>query len=310
VDSLPAPGTRVSLRYRRPAGSVPPLTDVIGHLLDVAPRLRVRTKAGEIVEVAAADVVAVRALTDAPVRTSQIRATEHAAALAWPGTEQHWLAGWLLRAGPRDPAGHHTHRANSAVPLDVCADATALPAILDWYARRGLPPLLAIPDRLLSLPAGVPAARETLVMVRALPAGAPDPLVQLAARPDDAWLALYDRPVPVDVLRAVLGGEVVFASRAGAGVARGAVTEAPDGSRWVGLSAVQVAGDQRRRGHARALCATLLSWGAQRRAARAYVQVLTANTAAIALYQSMGFGAQHRGRYVDAAAVLSGSSGE
>ena len=41
---LPPVGTRVSLRYRLPAGSVPPLTDVVGHLLDVAPKIRVRTE--------------------------------------------------------------------------------------------------------------------------------------------------------------------------------------------------------------------------------------------------------------------------
>ena len=90
------------------------------------------------------DVVAVRALTAAPVRTSQIRATEHAAALAWPGTEQRWMGGWLLRG-----AGGHTHRANSAVPLGVEADMGAVPAIVDWYSQRGQTPWLAVPDRLL-----------------------------------------------------------------------------------------------------------------------------------------------------------------
>ena len=91
------------------------------------------------------DVVAVRALTAAPVRTSQIRATEHAAALAWPGTEQRWMDGWLLRG-----AGGHTHRANSAVPLGVEADTGAVPAIVDWYSQRGQTPWLAVPDRLLT----------------------------------------------------------------------------------------------------------------------------------------------------------------
>ena len=122
MADLPAVGTRVSLRYRRPAGSVPPLTDVIGHLLETGPLVRVQTKTGAVVEIAPGDVVAVRALTAAPVRTSQIRATEHAAALAWPGTEQQWMDGWLLRG-----AGGHTHRANSAVPLGVEADAGAVP---------------------------------------------------------------------------------------------------------------------------------------------------------------------------------------
>ena len=64
----PAVGTRVVIRYRRPAGSVPPLTDVIGHLLQVDPLIMVRTKRGVVVEVSHADVVAVRAVGDPPVR--------------------------------------------------------------------------------------------------------------------------------------------------------------------------------------------------------------------------------------------------
>jgi N-acetylglutamate synthase len=123
---LPPVGTRVMVRYRLPAGSVPPLTDVIGHLVDTGSALRVRTKRGDVVEIAVADVVAIKALAAAPVRTSQIRATEHAAALAWPGVEHQWLDGWLLRA-----AGGHTHRGNSAVPLGVEADLGVLPSIVD-----------------------------------------------------------------------------------------------------------------------------------------------------------------------------------
>ena len=76
------------VRYRLPAGSVPPLTDVIGHLEAIGPTLRVRTKRGDVVDVAAADVVAIKALAAAPVRTGDIRNLEHAAALAWPGVEQ------------------------------------------------------------------------------------------------------------------------------------------------------------------------------------------------------------------------------
>jgi N-acetylglutamate synthase len=295
MTSWPDVGTRVSIRYRRPAGSTPPLTDVIGHLLATGPVVRVRTRRGDEVVVAADDVVAVRALTDAPVRTSQIRGLEHAAALAWPGVQQHWLDGWLLRAGHG-----HTHRANSAVPLDISAAATAVPKIVDWYARRGLTPWLAVADRLLRLPAGAPFALENLVMVRDLPAGAPDPAVTLSPRPDDEWLACYRRDVSVDELTAVVGGEVVFASRAGAAVGRAAVTTAPDGTRWVGLSAMRVAERQRGRGYGRALCSTLLAWGADRQATRAYAQVLTDNAPAISLYQSMGFTTHHRCRYVDA----------
>jgi GNAT superfamily N-acetyltransferase len=124
--------------------------------------------------------------------------------------------------------------------------------------------------------------------------------VTIAARPDDDWLRLYRREVPVDVLTAVIDGEVAFATIADAAVGRGAVTESPDGTRWIGLSAVHVVETARRRGRARAVCEALLAWGAGRGATRAYVQVLAHNTAATRLYESMGFVVQHRSRYVDA----------
>lgn len=293
--TFPPLGTRVSLRYRRPAGSAPPLTDVIGHLLAVDP-VTVRTKTGAMVEISPADVVAVRALSAVPVRTSQIRSTEYAAAFAWPGIEQKWLDGWLLRS-----AGGHTHRANSAVPLDVSAAWGSLPAIVDWYAERELTPWLAVPDRLLKLPADVPSTLKTHVMVSNVIAERPPrPSVTLAPRPDEHWLRLYQRDVPVDVLAAVVDGAVVFATRDDAGVGRAAVTSAPDGIRWAGLSAVRVSEEARRRGVARALCSTLLGWAANRGATRAYAQVLTDNQAAIALYESLGFTVQHQVCYVDA----------
>ena len=116
MPKLPPVGTRITLRYRLPAGSVPPMTDVVGHLLAVGPTLSVRTKRGDVVAVAAADVVAIKALAAAPVRTGEIRNIEHAAALAWPGVEQRWLGGWLLRFGRGS-----TRRANSAVPSG-CSD--------------------------------------------------------------------------------------------------------------------------------------------------------------------------------------------
>ncbi len=295
VADLPAVGTRVSLRYRRPAGAVPPLTDVIGHLLQIGPRIHVRTKTGAVVEIAADDVVAVRVLSAAPVRTSRIRSMEHAAALAWPGTEQRWIGGWLLRG-----AAGHTRRANSAVPLGIEAGTEAVPAIVDWYSQRGQTPWLAIPDRLLTLAAMVPVHLETVVMVRDLPAGETDERVAIESPPGAQWLRLYERRIPVDVLTAVIDGDVVFATHANAAVGRAAVTAAPDGTRWAGLSAVRVADNQRRKGRARELCSALLAWATERGAQHCYAQVLVDNAPAIALYEQLGFVAQHHARYIDA----------
>ena len=287
-------GTRESLRYRRPAKSTPPLSDVVGRLGAAGPIIRVLTKSGDTIEVAPEDVVAVRPLTETPVRMSQIRHLEHAAARAWPGLEQTWIDGWFLRF-----SGGSSHRVNSAVPLEPWASWTALPAIEAWYAARGGTPWLAVPDRIVRMPAHPPAAVTSVVLTRELePAPAPD--VELAPRPDAHWLSGYARDVDVDVLTAVRDGDVVCASRPGRAVGRGSVTSSPDGTRWAGLAAVRVAPSARRAGHATALCQALLGWAADRGATRAYVQVLADNPPAARLYEAMGFHTQHRVRYVDA----------
>ncbi|AKN15330.1 hypothetical protein MHAE_15525 [Mycobacterium haemophilum DSM 44634] len=295
--SWPDLGTRVTVRYRRPAGSIPPLTDVVGHLLAVDPVVRVRTKTGAVVECAPAEVVALRVLTATPIRTAQIRGLEHAAAAGWPGVEQTWLDGWLLRAGHGATFG-----ANSAVPLDISAHPAAIPAILGWYRRRGLTPLLAIPDRLLPAPADLTSQRTERVLVRDVSIRAADPTITLSARPDDAWLRLYHQRVPVDVLTAVIDGELVFGTHPGAAVARAAVTDAPDGTRWVGLSALCAADDPSVAGPAGRLCEELLAWGARRGATRGYLRVDEGTTATVsgALPESLGFRLHHRSRYFTA----------
>lgn len=299
MPALPALGSRVSLRYRLPAGSAKPLTDVIGHLERLDPTVLIRTKDGELVDVAPADIVSVRELSHAPVRASEIRALEHAAALAWPGVEQQWLGGWLLRAGHGV-----TSRANSAIPLGVSAQIADLSAVREWYRERDLPAWLALPERLLPIrTAGIKPAR---VMVRELPgAGAPPPPgVTLAQQPDAQWLAAYEREVPADVLTAVVDGVLTFATVPECAVGRGAVTTAPDGAAWLGISSVRVSPAHRRQGHARAVCEALLTWGAEAGAGQAYVQVEVDNHAAIALYTALGFRLHHQTRYVAAEDVL------
>ena len=171
---------------------------------DIEPLVRVQTKTGAVVQFAPADVVAVRTLSDAPVRTSQIRALEHAAALAWPGVEQHWLDGWLLRAGHGV-----TYRANSAVPLDNSAGQAAIPAIVDWYTQPRPDPA-AGDRRSPAAAARCGRARQLGCWCATCSTAEPDPSVRLSARPDDAWLRLYRREIPVDVLTAVVDGELVF----------------------------------------------------------------------------------------------------
>ena len=112
---MPDIGDRVVVRYRLPAGSVPPLTDVIGHLLAVSPKLAVRTKRGDVVEIAADDVLTMKSLAATPVRTADIRNLEHAAALAWPTRSSR------LVCGPRDGAAGGRARPAAAHPTR-CVD--------------------------------------------------------------------------------------------------------------------------------------------------------------------------------------------
>ncbi|MGA8548029.1 MAG: GNAT family N-acetyltransferase, partial [Mycobacterium sp.] len=226
------------------------------------------------------------------VRASQIRALEHAAALAWPGVEQQWLDGWLLRAGHGVTAC-----ANSAAPLDTSASTATIPAIVDWYTRRGLTPCLAIADRLLRLPGT--SEQPNAVLVRDVHTAEPDPSIRLSDRPDDAWLQLYHRDVPVDVLTAVVNGEHVFGTHTDLAVARASVTDAPDGTRWVGLSAMRVHDEDA----GRALSEALLAWGAARGATRGYVRVLDDDHAVAVLAQSLDFKLHHRARYFTPAAT-------
>lgn len=292
---LPEVGTRVSLRYLRPPGSDPSMGDVLGHLVEAGPRVRVRAADGEVHEFRLADVLYVRRLTDKPVKNSAIRAVEHAAALARPGSEHEWLDGWFLRAG----AGSDLTAA-SAVPLDMFAATSTIPAIIDWYVRRELPPRLAVPERLLRLPENIADERETRTLVRAVTAGEAGEGVVLAPQPGTDWLACAATDTPVEVLTAVVDGEVSFAAIPGMAVGRAAVTEGSDGSRWVGLSALRVVEDERGKGYGRMICAALQAWGHDRGATRGYAQTDSTDASALGFLQAVGFTGQHRTRYLDA----------
>ncbi|TDZ83708.1 putative acetyltransferase [Mycobacteroides salmoniphilum] len=294
--SLPEIGARVAIRSRRPAGSAPPFTDTVGELMATDPAVRILHKSGAVVDISAADIVSVRVLPPVPVLNRDIRSAQRAAAFAWPGIEHDWVDGWFVRA-----SGGHTHRGNSAVPLEHSASPRSLGDVAAWYSEQRLPTLLCLPDRLIHPPDELATSGETVVMVRDLGAARSEPL---PSDPSSGWLALHgdNHPLTVPVLTAVVDGTLGFAAVTDNGpavaIARGAVTEG-----WLGISAVQVAETHRRRGLARQVCDVLLGWGAAQGARRAYVQVRAENTAALALYPTLGFTEQHRYRYAHIEAV-------
>ncbi|GAA3703711.1 GNAT family N-acetyltransferase [Gordonia hankookensis] len=314
--SEPFVGDRIVVRYR--LGDATPTdwrgdpaaaqSDVTGILrADGDPLVIDRDGTPESIPRAA--VTSIRLLSRVTVRNSEIRAVEAAAAAAWPGTESAMVSGWLLRAG-----GGFTRRANSAVPVEFGADtdADAIAAMRGWYSARGLPTMIALPERL--IPAGHidgrPRSGEVQMLVRDLagaPAATSEVPVRLAAAPTGPWLRAY-RGVDVDVevaaaVVAASRGPVAFASIGDdddpVSIGRATVTESTDGTRWLGLTALWTSSARRREGLAGAVLSRLVDWGAEHGAQRTYVQVEADNRIAGTWYRTLGFGLHHTYRYVE-----------
>ncbi|MBB3676410.1 GNAT family N-acetyltransferase [Modestobacter versicolor] len=232
---------------------------------------------------------------------------ERVAARGWRALEEGALGDWLLRAG-----GGFTGRANSV--LVVGDPGVPLPAAVDavtrWYTERGLRPCAQLPG-VQSRAAGAAFAaagwaRDEDVLVLTAPlATAPEPgvPVELAAVPDEAWLTGYryrGGPLPPVAEQVLTSAEdAVFASvrldpspAPLAAVARGVLTDG-----WLGVTAVTVAEEHRRRGLATAVMAALQRWAAERGAHSVYLQVVAGNAPARALYRRAGFIEHHRYHY-------------
>lgn len=294
-------GRRVTVRHRIDDGR---LTDVVGVLRSWADgALRVERRTGEVVEVHADDVVAAKVV--APELSAE--AMQRVAEAGWPPFETAALGEWTLRAS----AGL-TGRANSArvagdpgLPLEE-----ALARVSAWYAERGLPPILQLPepslwDADLDRLGWVPARRTTVRTVAtadlveaagALPDG-------VAARrddlPDAELLALVEPSLePVGLARLLTGpAERVFVSLRdadGSLLAAGRASTAPSpAGRWAGITSVAVADAARRRGLGRAVMGELGRWAAEAGAPSTYLQVMASNEPAIALYDRLSFVLHH-----------------
>lgn len=309
-------GRRVVVRYRlREPADGARATDVLGVLTSWSDgTLVVRTKTGAFVSVDEDDVLAAKVVPPQTVTRRQIRDLEAAAAEGWRALESEHLGGWLLRA-----AGGFTGRANSCLPLSDPGVplGAAVDGVEQWYRERGLPPMFQVPDRLgaqldreLDGRGWEPAPEEILVMTADLPAVAAAtrddlPPVTVAPSPDDAWLARYHYrggtlpPHGRDVLvnAALVGFGAVEDDGELVAIARGAVSDAPSGRRWLGVTAVEVDPTQRRRGLGRHVVAGVARWADSYGATDVYLQVAEANSAALGAYERMGFSEHHRYHY-------------
>ena len=304
-------GRRVSVR--RLAEDAPEKqTDVLGHLLEVTPDHIEVLFRGAVVRVPLAAVTAARVVPPAtPRRGWAVPAIspddlQRVCSAGWPAGDQEPLGDWVLRAH-----GGVTGRANSAMavgdPGMSLADALARTA--EWYADRGLPPLLQLP---LADPANQPMAdagweRAHVTVVQVAPIGpvlaslgAPDGLrAAVAPTPSPEWLSLMhdldadDPDAHVAILTGprVVGFVTVYDDGSGGepvGIGRVSV----EGT-WAGVTSVNVAPAARRRGVGSAVMGALLSWAREQGAASSYLQVRAGNPGALRLYEALGYVTHH-----------------
>ncbi|WP_235037125.1 N-acetyltransferase [Actinomadura sp. K4S16] len=212
---------------------------------------------------------------------------------AWPAPSAQDIGGWLLRH-----AGGVTKRANSVLPLDDPGDVhRAIERAEGFYTALGLPTVFSMDAQ--ARPAGLDGVLEgrgydlvdpTLAMATELSGPYERDGVDIADAPSIEWLDLwwsvdgrYDHQLPMaeKILTGVSAG---YACADGLAVGRGV----PQGE-WLGIYAMAVAPEARRRGLGRRVLRALLGWGSEQGCERAYLVVVERNAPARALYEAEGF---------------------
>jgi N-acetylglutamate synthase len=243
-------------------------------------------------------------------RGVSLRRLEEAAFNAWPAPRTLFLDGWILRF-----ANGYTKRANSANPTYPELDVNLVDKVERCealYARQGLPCIVrltsfAAPPGLDELLAGLGYrfVDQSLVMRRRLEARLPPTRVDLSLQHHEVqeWVAaqqflsgagIGQDEAQLGILRNI-AGETLFATltnstcaeplACGLAVAEGSLS---------GLYLIATDPARLRQGIGRALVTELLSWSYANGAREAYLQVAVENTAAIALYQGLGFTEAYR----------------
>jgi len=209
------------------------------------------------------------------------RAAESHAAPLWPGVVREALGEWELRCEPQ-PVGRLLKRANSCLAMGDpgIPFPAAVDAVRSFYADRGR-------DVLVQVEAGSSVESEFLAAGwSVLPQGESELLLASIARVRRGLRVSEPIELSADEARAVAGLDDLATGRA-----------ALDGD-WLGLYDLRVAPEHRRRGHALAVLARLLEWGAEQGATTAWLHVETDNVPALALYESVGFAPHHTCRYL------------
>ncbi len=233
---------------------------------------------------------------------SDIKTIEDLSLNAWPSHQMQLYDGWILRY-----SWFYTHRTNCVEQIGV----SMIPRVEkiryceEIYRRWKTPCIFKITplteasfDKVLEN-RGYEIQHTTDVMVMQLPpagTNAVHPEVEIESRISDEWIdALFEikgnatvthlkivpsmyAAIPKDV-RCVCIRENGQIRATGLGILD---------REYIGIYAINVDSAYRRRGFARKICETLMEEGKKAGAEKAYLQVVSANAPAIALYESLG----------------------
>jgi GNAT superfamily N-acetyltransferase len=241
----------------------------------------VQPESGAAVEIALADIVSGKPVPPRPSTRHRVSpgAAQRRALALWPDLRTEPLGSWLLRRSATETA----RRANSVLAFEPSGVADDYDRVMAFYER---PIAAVLPD----------SAEDALFRDRGWVAEShdADTLFQLAGVAQ-VRRALGSGPSGPAVAEAVVEVHDGLAVARIDDVASGIAAYDRD---WVGFRSIEVSPAHRRRGLGLAVMAALLEWGAQRGATTAYLQVLGDNTAALALYERLGFATHHAYRYL------------
>lgn len=297
-------GHRVVVRHRLPGGQS---TDVIG-VLQVydAGWLVVRHSDSTPHRVSLQDVSAAKRIPPMPLRPVDREQLLLTTALGRPAVETSYVGQWLLRA-----SSGWTGRANSLLPAGdpEMPVSDALKRTEAFYTDRGLPPLALIPLDSPLAPEFAqlgwvdarPHEADALVLHTTMDLVNATPAYEVVVRdlPDAAWYGAAFEGAPPAAAAAVMEGapKGAFASVELDGrvvaVARGSMT-----GHWLGVDAVRVLPEYRRRGLATAVLQGLARWSGQLGGRRSYLEVVESNQAALTTYTNLGYAVAYRYRYL------------
>lgn len=275
-----------------PSGG-PAMTDLLGICTSWGDgECVVQPESGDPVRIAVSDIVSGKPVPPRPSvrhRVSPLEAQRHGLAL-WPDLATEPVGDWLLRRSRTSRA----RRANSVLAFSPAGVDDAYERVVAFYDR----PIAAVlpgsaEDALFSSHGWVRESHDadTLFQLASLAR------VVRALRGLDGLDTGAERATrPTSEVELVETHPGVVTARIG-DVASGVAAYDRD---WVGFRSIEVAPEHRRQRLGLTVMADLLEWGAEHGATTAYLQVLGDNTAALALYEQLGFATHHAYRYLAA----------